>query len=88
MKRYANLIRAADSGSGGHGRRGVRAAALSWARGHWELAMGRAGPERCAGERRNGPQEIEKETWAALGRLGKEVWAGLGLGFCWVFFSF
>ena len=41
----------------------------------------RFGPECCAGEGRNGPQERERETWAALGRLGKEVWAGLGLGF-------
>ena len=41
----------------------------------------RFGPECCAGKGRNGPQERERETWAALGRLGKEVWAGLGLGF-------
>ena len=63
-----------------------------WARGRWVLAMGRAGPERCAGEGGNGPQEREKETWAGPG-VWALVWAArkgldwvlvcwaLGLGF-------
>ena len=61
--------------------------------------MGRAGPERCAGEGGNGPQEREKETWAALGRawgvgagLGREERVGLGSGLLgfgfWVSFLF
>jgi len=90
-----------DAGAGrdGPARGAARAGVRGWARGRWVLAMGRAGPERCAGEGGNGPQEREKETWAALGRawgvgagLGREERVGLGsglLGFgSWVSFLF
>jgi len=93
-------------GTGGSGRTtrgaGERAAARAgvrgWARGRWVLAMGRAGPERCAGEGGNGPQEREKETWAGPG-VWALVWAArkgldwvlvcwaLGLGFLSFFYS-
>ena len=82
--KWARLVRGsgvARALSGAAARAGVR----GWARGRWELALGRAGPERCAGEGRNGPQERGKETWAALGRtwgvgagLGREERVGLG----------
>ena len=87
------------SGALGRAGSGQRQAAV-WAvrsRAEREASWAEVGPREGRG--RNGPQEREKETWAALGRawgvgagLGREERVGLGsglLGFgSWVSFLF